>query len=76
MFPFSLTLRLKTIFVSDSLPLAFQSCIILYLEVDINAVESLGVLGKLVTNVFRPNEDALQVRPRTLHLEPNRDHGI
>lgn len=76
MFPFSLSLRLKTIFVSDSLPLAFQSCIILYLEVDINAVESLGVLGKLVTNVFRPNEDALQVRPRTLHFEPNRDHGI
>lgn len=47
-----------------------------HLKVHINTIKSLGVLRQLVTDVFRSNKDAFQVRPRPLHLKPDRYHRV
>lgn len=47
-----------------------------HLKVHINTIKSLGVLRQLVTDVFRSNKDAFQVRPRPLHLKPYRYHRV
>ncbi len=48
----------------------------MYLEIRVNGVEHLGVLGQLCSNVVRANKDALQVGPGPLHLEPDGDDRV
>jgi len=43
------------------------------LELLVDAVEALRVLGQLVADVLRADEDRLQVRPGALHLQQNLD---
>ena len=47
-----------------------------HLKVSIDGIELLGVLWQLCSDVLRPNEDALQVRPGALHLEPDGDDRV
>ena len=47
-----------------------------FLEVSINVVKSLGIFRKLVTDIFRSNEDALQMRPCSLYFKPDGDDRI
>ena len=53
-----------------------KSSAINYLEVCIHSIKLLGVTGKLLTDVLRPDEDALQMGPSPLHLKPDGDDGI
>ncbi len=43
------------------------------LELLVDAVEALRVLGQLVADVLRADEDGLQVGPGALHLQQNLD---
>ena len=42
------------------------------LELSVDLVESLRVDGELLADVLGADEDGLQVRPRPLHVEPQR----
>ena len=41
------------------------------LEVRVDPVEALRVFRQLTPDVLRPDEDRLQMRPGSLHLEPD-----
>ena len=43
------------------------------LEVRVDPVEALRVLRQLTSDVLRPDEDGLQMRPGPLYLEPDAD---
>jgi len=47
-----------------------------YLEIAVDVVEAFRVLRQLRTNIFRVDEDALQVRPGALHLQPDANHLV
>ena len=47
-----------------------------HLKVLVNDIKHLGVLGQLCPDVLRPNEDALQVGPGLLDLEPDGDDRV
>jgi len=46
------------------------------LKVDVNLVKAIRVFGQLFPDVFRADEDALQVRPGALHLYPDCDYHV
>lgn len=47
-----------------------------HLKIRINSIKLLGMFWELSSNVFRANKNGLQVRPRSLDLEPDDNHRV